>query len=446
MRVIGYCNTLVESFNQDPDFTESVVVFANQFKHQINSIVQDDISSIGTSPDFSEMLNTVEKDPAGYLIVIPDARHIGSDLESVARNVIAVEKANSSFHCLNDDYPDVLQNALLHINAPGVSVSKSNNIKEGMQSRAMSGKSLGKAPFGYLTNADGEFTISESESEVVRSIFDLYVNQDMGLRKIVQELNDSNIRTRRGNLWNIVTVRDILKNSSYIGTYQRFGLRLTRNHDSIVSSDMFRSAQDKVRERRKYKGFPSIEPYLLSGLSVCGYCGNTMMGVTRKQNWKRQGGERVKNTYRYYQCQSKGNQGTCGYHTWTTERLEARVLKMLNTMLQNGKLLESVDGPKGEQKLRAAAETRFTKVVSAEKRFVEFMKRTARGESVLERLELYLNALDEAREQAFMSHSPEEVPDLIDNWKDQSFTKQQAFLNEYVTLITVKDRSVKINL
>ena len=137
MRVIGYCNTLVESFSQDPDFTESVVEFANQFKHQINSIVQDDISSIGTSPDFSEMLNTVEKDPAGYLIVIPDARHIGSDLESVARNVIAVEKANSSFHCLNDDYPDVLQNALLHINAPGVSVSKSNNIKEGMQSLSL---------------------------------------------------------------------------------------------------------------------------------------------------------------------------------------------------------------------------------------------------------------------------------------------------------------------
>ena len=30
MRVIGYCNTLVESFDQDTDFTESVVSFANQ--------------------------------------------------------------------------------------------------------------------------------------------------------------------------------------------------------------------------------------------------------------------------------------------------------------------------------------------------------------------------------------------------------------------------------
>ena len=446
MRVIGYCNTLVESFDQDTDFTESVVSFANQNKHQINSIVQDNLSSMTPTPEFSALIRTVEKDPAGFLIVIPDARHIGLDLESVARNVISVEKANSSFHCLNDDYPDVLQNALLHINAPGVSVSKSNNIKDGMQSRAMSGKSLGKAPFGYITNEDGEFTISESESEVVRSIFDLYVNQDIGLRKIVQELNDSNIRTRRGNSWNIVTVRDILKNSSYIGTYQRFGLRLTRNHDPIITSDLFRAAQDKVRERRKYKGFSNIEPYLLSGLCACGYCGNTMMGVTRKQNWKRQGGERVRNTYRYYQCQSKGNQGTCGYHTWTTEKLEARVLKMLNTMVQNGKLIESVDGPKGDQKLRTAAENRFTKVVSAEKRFVEFMKRTARGESVLERLELYLKALDDAREQAFISHTPEEIPELIGSWKEQSFAKQQAFLNEYITLITVKDRSVKISL
>ncbi len=121
-------------------------------------------------------------------------------------------------------------------------------------------------------------------------------------------------------------------------------------------------------------------------------------------------------------------------------------MKMLKTMLQNGKLVESVDGPKGEQKLRAASENRLTKVVSAEKRFVEFMKRTARGESVLERLELYLKALDDAREQAFMSHAPEDIPELINLWEEQSFAKRQSFLNEYITLITVKDRSVKIDI
>ena len=446
MRVIGYCNNLVDSCQEQSDFPSSVGSFSDQYNHQINSIVQDDVAPIGASPNFRSLLDLVEKDSAGYLIVIPDARHIGSDLESVARNIISVEKANSSFYCLNDDYPDVLQNALIHINAPGVSVSKSNNIKDGMQSRAMSGKSLGNPPFGYLTDESGEFTITDPEAVVVRQIFEMYVNQDMGLRKVVQFLNDSNIRTRRGKSWNIVTVRDILKNSSYIGTYQRFGLRLIRNHDSIVNTDLFRAAQDKVRERRKYKGFPTLEPYLLSSLCQCGYCGNTMMGVTRKQNWKRQSGERVKNTYRYYQCQSKGNQGTCSYHTWTTNKLEARVLKMLTTMVQNGKLEKSVSGQKGEVKLRLAAENRFTKVVSAEKRFVEFMKKTARGESVVGRLELYLQALDNARDQAFISCTPEEVAALIKTWKEQPFTRQQAFLNEYISLITVKDRSVKISL
>jgi len=446
MRVIGYCNNLVDSWQEQSDFHSSVGNFSDQYNHQINSIVQDELAPIGASPNLRHLIDIVEKDSAGYLIVIPDARHIGSDLESVARNVISVEKANSSFYCLNDDYPDVLQNALIHINAPGVSVSKSNNIKNGMQSRAMSGKSLGKPPFGYITTESGEFTITDPEAVVVRQIFEMYVNEDMGLRKVVRFLNDSNIRTRRGKSWNIVTVRDILKNSSYIGTYQRFGLKLTRNHDAIIDTGLFRAAQDKVRERRKYKGFSTLEPYLLSSLCQCGYCGNTMMGVTRKQIWKRQGGERVKNTYRYYQCQSKGNQGTCGYHTWTTDKLETRVLKMLVTMVQNGKLEDSVSGQKGEKKLRLAAENRFTKVVSAEKRFVEFMKKTARGQSVVGRLELYLQALDNAREQAFLSCTPEEVAPFMETWMEQSFTKQQAFLNEYVSLITVKDRSVKISL
>ena len=63
-----------------------------------------------------------------------------------------------------------------------------------------------------------------------------------------------------------------------------------------------------------------------------------------------------------------------------------------------------------------------------------------------ERLELYLKALDDAREQAFMSHAPEDIPELINLWEEQSFAKRQSFLNEYITLITVKDRSVKIDI
>ena len=74
------------------------------------------------------------------------------------------------------------------------------------------------------------------------------------------------------------------------------------------------------------------------------------------------------------------------------------------------------------------------------------MKKTARGQSVLERLELYLQALDDARELAFLSCPLQEIPQLLETWNEQTFAKRHAFLNEYVATVIVKDRSVKIAL
>ena len=171
-----------------------------------------------------------------------------------------------------------------------------------MQARAIEGKSLGKPPFGYTTDSEGKFLPDCIESTILRRIYQLYVNDDLGLRKIVEILNGEGIVTRSGNSWNIVTIRDILRNTSYIGTYTRFGLRLTKNHEPLIETKLFRSAQDKVRERKRYRGFANSLPYLLSGLCICGYCGNGLMGVNRRQTWKRQDGSRVKGNYRYYQC------------------------------------------------------------------------------------------------------------------------------------------------
>ncbi|MEC8891540.1 MAG: zinc ribbon domain-containing protein, partial [Chloroflexota bacterium] len=236
-----------------------------------------------------------------------------------------------------------------------------------------------------------------------------------------------------------------LRNTSYIGTYTRFGLRLTKNHEPLIETELFRSAQDKVRERRRYRGFANSLPYLLSGLCICGYCGNGLMGVNRKQTWKRQDGTRMRADYRYYQCQSRANKGTCGYHTWPTEKLEERVLTLIKEALESGSLQESMVGPSGEEKRRQAATKRLRKVEAAEKRFIEFMRKTSRGQSVVPRLSLYINNLDLARTQAFISVDVRNVHNLVGNWETKSFAEQQSFLDEYLTSITVKDRSVRIH-
>ena len=422
--------------------------FCDSLAHELVRTVITEVDPVTTNKDsaFSEVLNYLEEQDGGFLVIVPDATHVSEDLEGIARVAISIEKYESSIYCLEDAYPDLLQNAFLHMDSPGTSRIASNKIKASMQKRAIEGKALGRPPYGYRISEEGKFSIDPPEAEIVRLIYDLYTEGELGLRRIVDTLHSKGIKNKKGNDWNIVTIRDILKNTAYIGTYIRFGLRLTGNHEPVISPEIFRLAQDKVRERRRYRNFADSSPYLLSGLCVCGYCGNTMMGSNRKQSWRRDDGTRRTNKYRYYRCQSKTNKGTCSYHTWPTERLEKQVQHLLEEAHACGELQESMTGEAGDNKRLIASQKRLERVSQAENRFVEFMRKTSLGQSVLGRLEIYLKDLDLARDQAFLSVETDASGSFLQNWSQKNFGQQQAFLNEFVRGITVKDRVVKLQL
>ena len=130
------------------------------------------------------------------------------------------------------------------MDSPGTSRVTANKIKESMQKRAIEGKALGRAPYGYKISAEGRFSINKTEADVVTLIYELYTQEDLGLRKIVDTLHVKGIKNKKGNDWNIVSIRDILRNTAYIGTYVRFGLRLTGNHEPIIPAGSFREAED----------------------------------------------------------------------------------------------------------------------------------------------------------------------------------------------------------
>ena len=128
----------------------------------------------------------------------------------------------------------------------------------------------------------------------------------------------------------MVTIRDILRNRAYLGTYQRLGVRVPGTHPALVAPDDFRSVQDRLIERRTNYSPRKVGSFLLSGLVVCASCGNRMIGVSRRQAWKRQrdGSEQVA-SYRYYQCESRTNQGICSYNTQRADELEDAVRRQL---------------------------------------------------------------------------------------------------------------------
>jgi len=134
----------------------------------------------------------------------------------------------------------------------------------------------------------------------------------------------------------MVSIRDILRNRVYLGTYSRFGVRVPGSHPALISAEDFRRVQDCLISRRSNYSERQATPFLLSGLAHCAYCGNKMIGVSRKQSWKRQkDGSQAEASYRYYQCQSRTNQSLCDYHTRRANALEQEVREKLVTLDPN---------------------------------------------------------------------------------------------------------------
>jgi len=131
----------------------------------------------------------------------------------------------------------------------------------------------------------------ENELTLVRRMFNLYLHDGFGIRKIVEWLNEQGYRTRLNALWEYSTIRYILKNPIYAGKV-RWGWRLAQSqasrsrllhghtgiiengeHKSILSEEEFIQVQKKIEERAKLGGRAVSSKGLLTGIIKCGLCG-----------------------------------------------------------------------------------------------------------------------------------------------------------------------------
>ena len=95
----------------------------------------------------------------------------------------------------------------------------SERLKFGFRQAIKNGHVLGNDKLWGYDKKDCVLTINEEEAQVVRRIFDLYANQQMGIRRISQTLLDKGFTSRKGNAFNVLTIRHILCNPKYKGWY-----------------------------------------------------------------------------------------------------------------------------------------------------------------------------------------------------------------------------------
>lgn len=161
------------------------------------------------------------------------------------------------------------------------------------------------APYGYDKHIEYEgrkkcptLKPNPVEADVVRMIFDMYVNQDLGRVTIAKRLNELGVKPRKAKLWAQDAIKGILENDHYIGKV-RWNWRKTISiveegeirkvrpktevgeylvydgrHEAIISEELFEAARAKKGRNHRAKSTTKVRNPL-AGLVFC-QCGRTM--------------------------------------------------------------------------------------------------------------------------------------------------------------------------
>lgn len=95
----------------------------------------------------------------------------------------------------------------------------SERVKFGFKRAIEHGVVLGSNRIWGYQKQEGKLVINEAEAEIVRLIFDLYANQQMGIRAVANYLTDHGYKNTNGNDFSFSTIRGILCNPKYKGYY-----------------------------------------------------------------------------------------------------------------------------------------------------------------------------------------------------------------------------------
>lgn len=264
--------------------------------------------SIEGRPAFKEMLSDIEKGlKIDYVLVFKlsrfgrNAADVLVSLERIKRygvNLISVEEGIDSSKTSGKLLISVLS-AVSEIERENILEQTMNGRKEKARQGLWNG---GMAPYGYQVNKNGLLEVVPEEAEVVKQIFDMYLNDNMGSRAIAEKLNAQGLfkTTIKGNIkphWADTSILRILRNPTYTGqiaygrikqekSYRNNKIKVIRTkrdnyilvpgrHEAIISKEIFDSVNAKLNA--KVASYEKIaQNNLLTGLIVCPICGTKL--------------------------------------------------------------------------------------------------------------------------------------------------------------------------
>lgn len=267
--------------------------------------------TIADRPEIQKVLKLIESPKYKALLIVEVQRLSRGDLEDAGRLIKLLRYTNTivitpqKIYDLRDEYDrDIFERELKRGNEYLEYTKKLMN--RGKLLSISQGNYIGSVPpYGYdkvwITEGKRKcptLAINPQEADVVRMIFDMYANQDLGRPTICNALDSLGIKPPKGEYWSPAALKDLLSNVHYLGKVKwnwRKTITIVEDseivktrpksqigeymiydgkHEAIISQELFDKAQEKIGKRHRAKVNTKVRNPL-AGLLYC-QCGRAM--------------------------------------------------------------------------------------------------------------------------------------------------------------------------
>ena len=365
VRVAAYCRVSTELDEQQNSFHTQISYYTeyinkNKAWKLVDIFADEGISGtqIKHRAEFNRMIRMCRRGKIDLILCKSISRFARNTIDTLeyirelkSMNIgILFEKENINTLTMNSEFIVSLYSSF----AQAESESISKNVLWGIEKSFRSGKPRYnfKHIYGYVRIDDHTINIIPEEAEVIRKIYQMYL-EGLSMEKIAVQLNDEGIsKSKNCPIWKREHIKNILHNEKYVGdcmlqkTYtvdcithkavknngEKPKYLLTDCHEAIIDRDTYNKTQQEIA-RRSAKSRKSDRTltqlgkyssmYALTEIMVCGECGTSYRRVT----WT-SGRKRV-----VWRCISRLDHGKkyCSHSpTYDESKLQAAILSALN--------------------------------------------------------------------------------------------------------------------
>ncbi|MGN0106584.1 MAG: recombinase family protein [Hominilimicola sp.] len=311
MKVATYCRVSTSSEDQLNSFERQLQMYNEEIMLHDDWELYNSYYDKGLSG--TEVLNRpgfLEMKEAGLnreydILITREVSRLSRNIQHFYEFVRPLVKKGIQIFFLDDEVDSTMPDfetrvASLISHAQDESRKTSQRVKRGQKIAMQSGSVFGNSLLGYDLR-DTKLYINRKGAEIVRKIFDMYVNKNMGIRQIKKVLEKENITTMKNNSqWSIKSIYSILRNEKYCGdlvqqktctpdylTHEKKKnpgktIVIKNHHEPIINREMWNEAQEKLNLKSPDTVDCISNRYVMSGKIKCSECGKSFVSRTRR--------------------------------------------------------------------------------------------------------------------------------------------------------------------